>query len=82
MICVLLLYSLGAERWKSWFVGKKYNKTDTLHVASLGCLHPPQIMPHVSHVRKLGSWTLFIMAHAPNDKKSTFSNIDMLYIIL
>lgn len=34
--------SPGAESWKSWFVEEKCNKTDTLYVASLGCLHTPQ----------------------------------------
>ena len=56
----IIVQVLNAENHGLW--GKKYNKTDTLHVGSLGCLDPPQKMPHVSHVRKLGSRPFFKMA--------------------
>ena len=69
---------LNHDNYGLW---EKYNKTDTLHVASLGCQDFPRKMPHVSHVRKLVSRLFFIMAHAPNDKKSIFSNKDMLYFV-
>ena len=69
--------------WRITFsVGKKYDKADTFHIASLGCLDSPQKMSYVSHVRKLGSTLFFKITHAPNDEKSTSSNIDMLLIIL